>query len=175
MSTRQALIRERLEAEAEKAAEYLRGLPPTAWEQQVYTTGGRWRVREVACHFVSTEKALLKYGADILRGGPGAPEDLVLDEYNETQVGGMAEREPAELVAEFLALRRQTLALVGGMAEADFDRVGRHPWFGLAPLENMLKLAYRHTMLHLRDARRALQTGEPVEHRDIEAPSQRRK
>jgi hypothetical protein len=165
----------RLADEGAKAAEYFRALPSAAWEQQVYATGGLWRVREVLSHFVSTEATILKYGGDILNGGPGAPEGFVIDEYNETQVGGMAGRDPAGLIAEFEALREETIAMVRGMEASDFERVGRHPWFGLAPLEEMLKLVYRHTMLHIRDIKRALETGRPAEHRDVTPPSEKGK
>jgi DinB superfamily len=172
MTSRKDQILKRLAEEGAKAAEYLRGLPPAAWEQQVYTTGGLWRVREVLCHFVSTEVAVARYGRDILAGGLGAPDDLVIDEFNETQVGGMADREPAGLIVEFERQRAVTLNMVQGMGDADFDRVGRHPWFGRAPLEDMLRLIYRHTMIHLRDVRRALETGQPVPHLDVRPPAE---
>jgi hypothetical protein len=172
MADRKDQIVKRLAEEGAKAAEFFRGLPPAAWEQQVYTTGGLWRVREVLCHFVSTEAVLAYYGRDILAGGPGAPEDLVIDEFNETQVGGMAEREPAGLIEEFEQRRTETVTMVQGMTESDFDRVGRHPWFGKAPLEDMLKLVYRHTMIHLRDVRRALETGQPAPHVDARPPAE---
>ena len=40
--------------------------------------------------------------------------------------------------------------------ETDLDREGRHPFFGPSALEKLLKLVYRHNMLHLRDIRHAL-------------------
>ena len=138
----------------------------------MYTTGGLWRVREVLCHFVSTEAALAKYGGDILAGGPGAPDNLVIDEFNETQVGGMADRETGGLIAEFEQRRAATLEMVRGMSDADFDRVGRHPWFGKTALEPMLKLVYRHTMIHIRDVRKALDTGRPAPHIDVRPPAE---
>ncbi len=36
----------------------------------------------------------------------------------------------------------------------------------------MLKLIYRHNMIHLRDLRKALATGDPVPHLDVSPPSQ---
>ncbi|MBI4769010.1 MAG: maleylpyruvate isomerase N-terminal domain-containing protein [Chloroflexi bacterium] len=101
MSDRKALVLGRLAAEGQKTADYLRSLRPADWEQPVYTTGGRWRVREVLAHFVSAEETFAFYGRDILAGGEGAPEGFVIDEFNETQVGGMADRDPAELIADF--------------------------------------------------------------------------
>lgn len=166
MSTPQDLICKRLHDEGQKTAAFFRGLEEAAFSQQVYTTGPNWRVRDVLAHFVSAEQTFTFYGRDILAGGQGAPEGFVIDEYNAAQVGGLRDAAPASLVSRFEAARAATLDMVRGMSEADFDRIGRHPWFGLVPLENMCKLIYRHTMLHERDVRRALETGQPVAHVD---------
>ncbi len=171
MSERKALILGRLAAEGQKAADYFRSLPGEAWEQPVYTTGGKWRVREVLCHFVSAEETFAFYGKDILRGGEGAPEGFQIDEFNATQVGGMADRRLDQLIGEFERRRAETVELVASMTEADLDRSGRHPWFGRESLDKMLKLVYRHNNLHLRDVRRALETGQPVPHVDVTPPS----
>lgn len=173
MADRKELILNRLADEGMKTAAFFRALPPNGaqWEQQVYTTGGRWRVREVLCHFVSAESTFAFYGQQILQGGEGAPEDFVIDEFNETQVGGMADRPTDSLIEEFERRRQETVEIVRGMSDADFDRIGRHPWFGRVPLENMLKLVYRHTMIHQRDIGKALETGQPVAHFDAKPPA----
>lgn len=170
MSDRKTRIMKRLADEGAKVAEFFRGLGPTAWEQQVYTSGGLWRAREVLCHFVSAETTFAHYGRDILAGGPGAPEDLVIDDFNEAQVGGMAERDPGGLIAEFSQRRAETVAIVQKMTEGDLDCIGRHPWFGRVPLEDMLRLVYRHNMIHARDVKKALETGRPVTHVDAIPP-----
>lgn len=171
MPNRSEMIERRLLEEGDKAVEFFRRLAPADWEQAVYTTGGRWRVREVLCHFVSAEATFAFYGRQILQGGEGAPEDFKIDEFNETQVGGMADRRPAELIEEFGRRRRETIEIVRGMADSDFDRLGRHPWFGRSPLEHMLKLVYRHNMIHIRDIRKALETGQPAPHADARPPA----
>lgn len=173
MPNRKELILKRLSDEGEKTAAFFKALPADGpqWAQQVYTTGGHWRVREVLCHFVSAEKTFAFYGRQILAGGGGAPEDFVIDEFNETQVGGMADRRTQDLIAEFERRRRETLDFVLGMSDSDFDRVGRHPWFGRVPLENMLKLVYRHNMIHQRDVNKALEAGQPVPHVDAKPPT----
>ena len=171
MANRQELIVKRLTEEGQKTAAYFRTLSEADFAQQVYTTGPLWRVRELLAHFVSAEQTFVFYGRDILAGGSGAPDDFVIDEFNATQVAGMKDAAPADLVAQFEAARAETVALVRGMGDADFDRIGRHPWFGRVPLENMLKLIYRHNMLHERDIRRALETGRPVPHVDAQPPN----
>ena len=162
MSDRQELILKRLQDEGQKTASYFQGLDDQAYTQQVYDTGPGWRVRDVLAHFVSAEDTLAFYGRQILAGGEGAPEDFVIDEYNAAQVGALKDAAPARLVEQFVAARARTAEIVRGMADSDFDRVGRHPWFGMVPLENMLKLVYRHNMLHERDIRKALEIGQPV-------------
>ena len=168
---RQELIVKRLHEEGQKTAAYFRALSEKDYAQQVYTTGPEWRVREVLAHFVSAEQTFVFYGRDILGGGPGAPEDFVIDEFNATQVAGLKDAPPADLLRQFEAARAEIMDIVHGMADPDFDRIGRHPWFGRVPLGQMLKLIYRHNMLHERDVRRALETGQPVPHVDAQPPA----
>ena len=174
MPTRQALILNRLQEEGRKTAAYFRTLGPAELSQVVYTTGPQWTARDVLAHFVSAEQTLTRYGQQVLAGGSGAPEDFVIDEFNAIEVAGLRASPPAELVAQFEAAREATGVMVAAMAEADFDRVGRHPWFGRVPLEQMLKLVYRHNMLHERDVRRALETGQPVAPTDAQPPAEAR-
>ena len=171
MPNRQGLILKRLHEEGRKTADYFHTLSGGDYVQQVYTTGSEWRVRDLLAHFVSAEQTIMFYGKQILAGGPGAPDDFVIDEFNAAQVGGMKDMPPPDLITQFESARAETVALVRGMADADFDRVGRHPWFGRVPLEQMLKLVYRHNMIHERDIRKALQSGQPVPHVDAQPPS----
>jgi uncharacterized protein (TIGR03083 family) len=170
MSNRKELILKRLADEGEKTAAFFNGLADSQWEQQVYLTGPLWRIRELLAHFVSAERTFVLYGHDILAGGSGAPEDFVIDEFNATQVAGLKDAPPADLIRQFEAARAEVVEIVRGMADSDFDRIGRHPWFGRVPLEQMLKLIYRHNMLHERDIRKTLETGQPVPHVDAKPP-----
>jgi len=166
MSNRQALILKRLMDEGRKTAAYFRALGDAELAQVVYTTGPQWQARDILAHFVSAEQTLLIYGRQVLAGGSGAPEDFIIDEFNAIQVSGLRGQPAEALVAQFETARAATAAMAAGMADTDFDRIGRHPWFGKVSLEQMLKLVYRHNMLHERDVRRALETGQPVAHVD---------
>jgi uncharacterized protein (TIGR03083 family) len=156
MGERQDLILRRLTEEGEATLEFFRGLDEADWERRIYTDGSQWTVRQVLCHFVSAESGFLRLARNILDGGEGAPEGMDIDEFNEGEVGAMADRTPAELLPEFQRLRAEMVQLVRGMSEADFDPEGRHPFFGRSSMEKLLKLIYRHTMIHLRDVRRVL-------------------
>lgn len=168
MSNRQDLIIKRLTEEGQKTVAYFAALTPGQLQQQVYLTGPTWRAHDILAHFVSAEQTLKFYGLQILGGGPGAPEDFVIDEFNAIQVGGLRNAVAEDLVARFGQARAETVALVQSMQDSDLDRIGRHPWFGNVPLEQMLKLVYRHNMLHERDVRKALETGQPVAHNDAQ-------
>jgi hypothetical protein len=171
MPDRQQLILKRLDEEGQKTAAFFRGLTAEQLEQQVYTTGPLWRVRDLLAHFVSAEQTFVYFGRQILAGGPGAPDDFVIDEYNAAQVAARAAETPEALVGQFENARAETAALVAGLTDADLERLGRHPWFGRAPLGQMLLLLYRHTMRHDRDARRALESGAPVAHVEAVPPA----
>ena len=53
MSDQQALIRKRMADEGAKSAAFFRTLTPEQFAQQVYTTGPKWRVRDVLARKVS--------------------------------------------------------------------------------------------------------------------------
>lgn len=171
MPGRQDLILKRLREEGQKTAAFFASLAATDWESPVYTTGPRWRVRDVLAHLLSAEQTFHHYGQQILSGGEGAPEGFVIDDYNAAQVAALGAATPADLIERLKSARAATQDLVAGMSDADLERVGRHPWFGLAPLGKMLQLVYRHTMLHERDVRRALESGGPVPHVDVSPPA----
>ena len=170
MLTRQEIILRRLREEGQKIADFFQSLNDAQLDQQVYTTGPQWRARNLIAHFVSAERMFNLYGRQILAGGPGAPEDFVIDEFNAIQVEELKDVSLSELVRQFEEERARTVEVVSHMADSDFDRIGRHPWFGKVPLEQMLKLIYRHTMIHERDIRKALETGQPVPHVDVQPP-----
>jgi hypothetical protein len=152
----------RLQQEGVNTLGFFRGLPAEVWSQQVYDTGPEWDVRQVLCHFVSAEESLVRLFARIVATGEGVADDFDIDRWNASKVSKMHDMAPAQLIGEFETLRANTLAWAATLAETDLDKVGRHPFLGMDRVENMVKLLYRHTLLHQRDVRKALDTGQPV-------------
>ncbi len=165
-------ISRRMKSEGEKTIAYFNSLPPEAWKQQVYTTGTCWNIHQVLAHFVSAERGLMHLVREISSGGRGAPDDFEIDEYNENEVSGLQELEVSDLIEAFSSGRKEFGALVESLSATDLDRLGRHPWFGETELRKALKLVYRHNMIHQRDIRKALGSGQPVPHLDIKPPAQ---
>ncbi len=164
-------IERRLGADGKKALDYFLSLEEEAWHQQVYTTGSKWTVRHILAHFVSAENGFNRVLIDVLNGGPGAPRDLDINEFNEREVPALEHETPETLIRALRAARSETVRLARTMKDSDLDRRGYHPWFGEVVLSSMLKLVYRHNMIHLRDIRKALRTGKPVPHMEIALPT----
>lgn len=166
MAERLDHILTRLKEEGAVTLEFFRGLPIETWSQQVYVTGPEWDVRQVLCHFVSSEESLSKLFARIIEKGEGIADDFDIDRWNAGKVAKMGDMSPRQLIAEFERVRTATVAWVETLDESVLDIVGRHPFLGEDKVENMLKLLYRHNKLHQRDVRRALDSGEPVPESD---------
>jgi len=150
-------IRTRLLSEGEKAAAFFSGLADEGWERRVYAEGAEWRVREILAHFVSAERTFVHYLREALHGGSGPSRDFDIDAFNAREVSALAQVSREDLRREFDRARSDTVSLVAELTEEDLRRPVWHPWFGDTQLGDMLQLIYRHTMLHLRDVRRALQ------------------
>jgi hypothetical protein len=165
-----AHIRGRMKDEGEKTAAYFESLAEADWDQQVYTTGTGWRVRQLLAHFISAERAFEHFIRDVLSGGPGAPRDFDIDAFNESEVTEL-EAPSSELIRAYRQTRQRTMEMLDDIGSSDLRLRGYHPWFGDSQLEDMLKLIYRHNIIHLRDIRRALKTGRPVPHLDVTPPA----
>lgn len=175
MPDRKEIILQRLTEEGAKTVTFFQKLSPEQWQQQVYRSGPEWGPGDLLCHFISAEKTFVVYSQDLASGGTGVPRDFDIDAFNANEVKTRREaNHPTQtLIAEFERQRADTLAFVRTLADSDFDRLGFHPWFGDTSQENILKLLYRHTMIHQRDMGKAFDTGQPVPHTDVTPPSKR--
>jgi len=148
-------LAERLRREGQKTLQFFQSLPPEDWDVTVYEDGAAWDVRRLLAHFVAAEAGMLALVQDVLAGGLGAPEDLNLNAYNERKAAALDEQPVPVLLLRFDELRQAFANLVAGLSSEDLQRQGRHPWLGLAPLEEIFKLLYIHNQIHMRDVRRA--------------------
>ena len=71
---------------------------------------GAWAARDVLAHLVSAERGHQRLIANVAAGGPGSPPDLNVDAYNRHQVAALAERSPADLLADLRAARADSPA-----------------------------------------------------------------
>jgi uncharacterized damage-inducible protein DinB len=147
---------EKLRSEGEKIVSIFSRLTDDQWEQEVYTEGATWTVRNVLSHFVTSERGLLKLFERIRQGGDGAAEDFVIDRYN----AAMQERTKAipaqELLEQYKEVRASAIDWVSGLSESELEITGRHPFLGMTTLREMIKMLYIHNLTHYRDMKKAL-------------------
>jgi hypothetical protein len=155
MDTPQSLA-DRLSEDGHKTSLFFENLSPEQWQTEVYTEGTHWTIRQVLAHFVSSEVSFNRLLENVLAGGSGTPEDFDLDAYNERKVAQLRDSTVDELLRQYDQARQSNVALVSGLSPEDLTRQGRHPFLGVAPLTDMIKLIYRHNQIHLRDVRRLL-------------------
>jgi hypothetical protein len=135
---------------------FFQSLSREQWQTPVYEGPPVWTARDILAHYVSAERSLILLFEDVQKGGPGAPEDFDLDEFNNREVAEMETISIEDLYEQFAGGRAQTLAFVESLDDSDLDKQGRHPFLGIASLEDILKLLYRNSLLHERDMTRVL-------------------
>jgi len=150
-------LAQRLEKEGHKTIDFFRQLTPEQWSLQVYSDGAAWTVHDLFVHFFESENSVPRLVRGILEGGPGVSDDFDLDRYNESHVSKLVGLTPSELLERFAQQRAETVAFVSGLNQTDLEKTGRHPFLGIAPVGEMLKLMYLHLQLHLRDIKRVLE------------------
>ena len=62
-----------------------------------------------------------------------------------------------ELIEQFKSVREDTIVIVSGMTEQDFDREGMHAFHDHGKLERFIIWAYEHVRIHEDDIRTVLQ------------------
>jgi hypothetical protein len=150
------LIQKRLRDEGAKLLALFDGLTPEQWQTVIYIDSMTWTIKDVLAHQIAAEREFQFYGRDVLNGGRGAPEDFVLNEFNNRSVAAQADRTPAQLIEDFHIVRQGSIDFVALIRIDQFAWEGWHPFFGKMTLEDLFKLIYRHNMMHVRDIRHVL-------------------
>jgi uncharacterized damage-inducible protein DinB len=114
---------------------------------------GEWSAADCLRHLLGTERSLLSVRlrhilegrAELVPFDPAAPR------------APDPERTPQEVVAAFVAQRRETEAALAGLTAADLDRSSFHPEYGKkVTLGHLLNLWAAHDLLHTVQAEQAL-------------------
>ena len=149
-------LAEKLIASGRKTRDFFQAIEGDDWYQQVYTEGASWSVHQILAHFVASEASVARLVKYILQGNDGVPESFDIDAYNEREVHCFSKLPNDMVLQRFMERRGETIQMVLAMSDADLCTEGRHPWLGIAPVEEMIKLMYRHNQIHQRDIRKIL-------------------
>jgi len=156
MMTRQTDIIAILRSSADGTVQLFAGLSPEQLQTRVYSEEVQWTVRQVLAHLITIEKTMHWLFRNILDGGPGSPDDFDVARFNRTQPQKLDHLSLQQMLQRFRTVREETIAIVAGMADADFDRKGRHVFLGRDRLERFIRWAYEHARWHEDDVRKAL-------------------
>jgi hypothetical protein len=149
-------INTRLTEEGEKTIRFFQSLTETSWDQLVYKEEPFWKVRDILAHFVSIERAFTDLIQDILDGGSGAPKNFDIDHFNKDEVQSLSHKTSTQLIADFKEARSACLHMSSKIQAEDLAKKGNHPWYGDVEVVKLLKLLYRHNMIHLRDIQKVM-------------------
>ncbi|HET6595132.1 MAG TPA: DinB family protein [Anaerolineales bacterium] len=151
-------LAEKLKLEGDRFVSIFSGLTEDQWDQEVYTEGATWTIRNILSHFVTSERGLLKLFERIRQGGEGSPDDFSIDRYNAAMQARTKEATPQELIEHYKEARANAIQWVSGLAESDLEMTGRHPFLGHTTIRDMIKMLYIHNLDHYRDMKKVLKT-----------------
>ena len=149
-------LADKLKAEGEKIISIFSSFTDEQWNQEVYTEGTTWTIRNVLAHLVTSERGLIKLFEQICQGGTGAADDFSIDRYNAAMQERTRESSPAELIEQYKQVRDNSIAWVAGLKPEELEIVGRHPFLQMTTIREMIKMLYIHNMTHFRDMKKAM-------------------
>jgi hypothetical protein len=147
---------EKLKTEGERMSAFFSALTNEQWDNEVYTEGATWNIRNVLSHFVTSERGLVRLFERIRATGEGASDDFSIDRYNAAQQDKTKDLPPAELLEQYRQVRAESVTWVSGLKDEELEIKGRHPFLGETVIREMVKMLYLHNQLHYRDMKRAL-------------------
>jgi len=149
-------LAEKLRSEGEKMVAIFSGLEEDQWQEEVYTEGTTWTIRNVLSHFVTSERGLIKLFEQIRQGGPGSADDFSIDRYNAAMQDRTKTATPQELIERDKEVRANAITWVSGLNESELEITGRHPFLGQTVIREMIKMLYIHNLTHYRDMKKVL-------------------
>ena len=149
-------LAEKLKSEGDRFISIFSGLTDDQWNQEVYTEGTTWTIRNILSHFITSERGLIKLFEQIRQGGAGSADDFSIDRYNAAMQERTKNLLPQELLEQYKEIRANSIAWVSGLKEEELEISGRHPFLGQTVIREMIKMLYIHNLTHYRDMKKAM-------------------
>lgn len=156
MSDQKRAILDKLQAGRAALESALREVRGEAWATAVFSEETTWSVSDILRHLVDAEHSMTALMARIRDGGEGAPADFNLDRWNAGRVAKARDKTPAELLAALAHNRGELLKFIDALAEADWEKQGRHGSLRIMTLAEICQIIADHESAHAADIRRAL-------------------
>jgi hypothetical protein len=120
----------------------------TAEEARQRPAPGEWNPIEIAGHLVDTERVLAYRLLRIARADPVLWESIEFEDYVEH--GGFTERDLADIVIEFVAVRASTVVLLRGLGAAAWERRMPGEW-SCRSIRSLAYVIAGHELHHVAD------------------------
>lgn len=144
---------DRLGRQAQAIAALVRGLPDAA--MRAHPEPGRWSMLEVLAHLADEEREDFRARLDLILHRPDAP-GTPIDPERWVVDRRYAERDPAAVLADFLAERERSLAWLRSLEAPRWDRAFDQPPLPPLSATDVLASWMAHDLLHLRQLARLL-------------------
>lgn len=126
------------------------------WEQQVYSDGLQWTVRQIVVHLADADRGHYNQVINIADGKDIIPEDFDIERYNKRTTEKRAEV-TAEQARESLAESRALmLSWLQDLDPAKLDNTGRHASLNIMTVHDIVRLTALHEQDHANDIAKAL-------------------
>jgi uncharacterized protein (TIGR03083 family) len=125
-------------------------------EEQIYTDGAGWTLRQLAIHLLISERGIARVIQGIYNGENPISPDYDVDRYNQRSVEKQADMPLADAIAGLKAAREEFLAWLDAADEAKLEVVARHPLQDHIPLWRFIERQAQHEQMHAEDIERHL-------------------
>ena len=126
------------------------------WEQQVYSDGLAWTVRQVLVHVADADRGHNRQAMGYAEGQQVIPSDFDVQRYNTRTTEKLASKTVEEARTEMSQSRQALLAWLDNVEEEKLNREGRHASGNIMTVRNMLRIQALHEQTHAREIAGAL-------------------
>ncbi|MCB9436355.1 MAG: DinB family protein [Anaerolineales bacterium] len=127
------------------------------WDEQVYSEGAAWNVKQLATHLAVSERGLAGQVIGIAEGREVIPADFDLERFNRRSVDKRVEMTIEQIREELAKARQELLAWVDSITdESILDNEGRHASMNIMSSEAILYQIADHERAHADDIAKAL-------------------
>jgi len=129
-----------------KLAQLIHGSSPAKLRKR--PAPGKWSVAEILAHLADAE-IVGGFRIRLILGAPGTPI-AAFDQDSWAAAGHYNQRNPAQSLEQFRALRSANLALLGSLTPEQWKQYGIHSERGRESVEHIVRMFAGHDLNHLR-------------------------
>lgn len=126
------------------------------WEEQVYSDGLQWNVRQIAAHIAEADKGHNRQLMGIAEGVEVIPPDFDIERYNKRTTEKTMEKSAAQSREELASNRAALLEWLDALDDSKLEVIGRHASLRMMSVRDILRMMCLHEKGHADDIVNAL-------------------